>query len=105
MIEEFSIGNSVVCDDCSKDYTHSTEQGGILFESKGICPVCAPKWLRAAKAYHEEHFVRGRAKEGEEFRAFIMRIRGGNNTVRVSGSDDFVKQMVVIIKGVNREAK
>lgn len=100
--EELDIGNTVICDDCGGDYTHSTAKGGILVDRKGICPTCTPEWLRLLASYHEEDHIRARANEGEEFRAFILRIRGGNNTVRISGSPEAVKEMTAIVKGANK---
>ena len=85
---EFDIGNNVRCDDCNKDYTNDADaKGGILFGSKAYCPLCSPDLLRGVSQYGEERYIRGRAHEGETFRDFVIRIRGGNNKVRISGGD------------------
>jgi len=42
-------------------------------------------------AYGEEAYIRDRAAPGETFRAFVLRIRGGNNTVTITTGDDFTK--------------
>ncbi len=85
---EFDIGNLVICDLCDKDYTLSDELGGFLFESKGVCPECAPRFLAGIKKHGEEKFIRASAQPWEPFRTFILRMRDGNNKVRISGPDD-----------------
>ena len=52
-------GREVVCDLCNKDWTESTVSGGFLFESKGVCPDCAPGFLAEVKKFREEKFIRG----------------------------------------------
>jgi hypothetical protein len=64
-------GNRVVCDDCNEDYTDSQETGGILFQSKAICPKCAPKWESTAKGYGEERFIKARCPEGKAFADWV----------------------------------
>jgi hypothetical protein len=83
-ITEYDIGDTVVCDLCNEDFTSSTETGGFLFSSKGVCPHCAPKFEESARKYREEKYIRNRARKGETFKDFILRIRGGNNTVRIT---------------------
>ena len=83
---EFDIGNLVLCDLCDKDYTLSDAAGRFVFESKGVCPACAPDFMAKIKEYGEERFIRGEAREGELFRDFILRMRGGNNKVTISGA-------------------
>lgn len=84
---EMDIGNTVKCDACNEDYTDSDAQGGMLFVSKAICPKCTPRWVNDAKAYGESHHIRAEAAPWESFRDFVLRIRGGNNKVRVAGND------------------
>ena len=96
---EFDIGNLVLCDLCDKDYTFSDAVGGFLFQSKGVCPDSAPRFLASVKKYHEEKFIRAKAQEGEPFREFILRMRDGNNTVTISGGDaDEVARMAADYK-------
>jgi len=78
------IGDIVVCDWCDKDFTGSKDPGGVLFQSKAICPWCTPKLERELAAYDELHFIRARAEKGEPFHAFIMRMRGGINIVSIT---------------------
>lgn len=83
LIEVIDLGDSVVCDDCSTDYEGSLACGGLLFQSRAICPLCAPKWEAAAIQYGEQRFIRGRCPPGVTFHAWVMGLRGGDNTVRV----------------------
>jgi hypothetical protein len=92
-VEVFDIGNSVVCEFCGQDYTNSDEKGGFIFESKGVCPRCAPSFMSKVIGYNEQSFIRGSALPGEQFRDFILRSRGGNNTVTITSGDDFLAMM------------
>lgn len=78
------IVDIVVCDLCNTDYTDSALKGGFLFGSKGVCPVCAPRFEGEVHACGEGRYIRGRAEPGETFKAFVLRIRAGNNTVSVT---------------------
>lgn len=77
------LGDGVWCDICSEDYTNSDRRGGFLFGSKGICPNCSIRMRASIKKYNEEHYIKAEASEGESFKDFIIRIRGGNNTVTI----------------------
>lgn len=83
-ITTIDIGNSVVCDSCNKDYTNSDAKGGILVLSKAICPECQDKWLKDLKRYGEEYCLKDAANAEETFRDFVLRLRGGNNTMSVT---------------------
>jgi len=78
------IGDTVLCDFCNEDFTNSDALGGLLFQSKGVCPTCEPEFMANVKKHGEERFIRDKPLEFESFRAFILRIRGGNNTVTVT---------------------
>lgn len=83
-VETYDIGNTVVCDICNEDFTNSEAKGGYLFGSKGVCPNCATgKWHQGVLKYQEQHFIRERARTGESFRDFVLRLRGGNNTITI----------------------
>lgn len=77
------IGDCVACDFCNADYTQSEEQGGVLFTSYAVCPVCAPSCELQIQALGEGAYVRARAEPGETFKAFVIRIRAGNSTVSI----------------------
>lgn len=68
-------GDYVCCDLCSKDFTHSNDRGGFLFMSKGICPDCAPRLEANASKYGELEYIVDRARPGETFRDFVLRVR------------------------------
>jgi hypothetical protein len=70
------IGDSVVCDLCSKDFTNRKDCGGFLFLSKGVCPDCAPKFEADGIKYGEQEYIRDRAEPQESFKDFVLRIRG-----------------------------
>jgi hypothetical protein len=87
-IERIDVGHTVVCDDCSKDFTASDEVGGLLFQSKAIGPCCAPVWEANARQYHEERFIRARCPVTTPFRIWVLGLRGGDNTVKIlTGAD------------------
>ncbi len=65
------MGDTVLCDSCSKDYTASTATGGLLFQSKAICPECLPKWDKAIAEEQEEHFIRARCPEDKAFASWV----------------------------------
>ena len=68
-------GNKVICDYCNKDYSNSDKEGGILFQSKAICPDCVSKALERIKGYGEEKFIRGYCPEGVSFKDWVLSIR------------------------------
>jgi len=74
-IIEIDPGPHVNCDFCNEEYMDSDECGGILFESKAVCPKCAPQCEMMAKKYKEERFIFDRAKPDEKFKDFVYRIR------------------------------
>jgi hypothetical protein len=65
------VGNRVICDDCDVEYSDAPDVGGLLFQSKAICPACAPKWEASAKRYGEEQYIRARCPEGKSFAAWV----------------------------------
>ena len=75
------IGDSVVCDYCNADFTNSDEVGGVLVGSYAVCPHCAPKALETAKKCHEP--VDAICPEGVRFKDWVLKIRGGDNTIRI----------------------
>ena len=90
-VEVHDLGNSVECDGCGTDYTHSDKQGGVLFGSQAYCPECAPHVEQKAIHYGEQKYIRGRCPEGMAFREWVLILRGGDNTIRVLTGDDAKK--------------
>lgn len=64
-------GNLVFCDDCGKDFTDSTESGGLMFGSKAVCPRCAPKWDANAVKFGEQSHIHGRCPAGKSFADWV----------------------------------
>lgn len=77
------IGNTVICDICNKDWTGKPESGGILLQSKAVCPDCTPGMLKSLKQYNEEHFIKDRCPKDTSFAKWCLQLRGGDNTITV----------------------
>ncbi len=92
------IGESVVCDFCDADYSKRDESGGLLFQSKAACPVCAPGIEASAKKYGEERFIKSRCPAGISFREWVLSLRNGNNSVRTLTFNN-AEEMVAYLKG------
>lgn len=72
------LGDGVICDWCGDDYTESEAMGGITFGSKALCPKCAIKCEKDAKAFGEEHFIKHRCPPGKTFAEWVQKdLRGG----------------------------
>jgi hypothetical protein len=69
----------VVCDLCGDDYSMSDEAGGIIIETYSICPRCTPRAQDGARRFGRPEPVRARAMPGEPFRAFVERMRDGDD--------------------------
>lgn len=83
LTQVIDVGDSVCCDYCGDEYIGKPDQGGLLFQSKAVCPQCAPKLEADAKLYGEESFIRARCPAGMSFHAWVMSLRGGDNTIKV----------------------
>lgn len=79
--ERVPVGEIVVCDFCNADFTASDESGGFVFQSKAVCPRCAPEMLPKIEAYHEDHLIRARCPEGTSFADFVREFRGPNAAI------------------------
>lgn len=89
--KQYDMTNYIVCDICSGDHSLASAAGGFLFCSKGVCPACAPKFEQSVLAYGEEHMILDRARAGETFREFIIRVRDGHNTATVTGDQNLIE--------------
>lgn len=87
-INTIEMGDRVICDQCGEEWTGRPESGGILFGSKAVCPSCTPELERAIARDHEEQHVRARYPAGVPFATWVLRLRGGDNTIRVLSGDD-----------------
>jgi len=75
------VGRLVVCDSCSEDFTDSPLQGGLIFQSKAICPTCAPTWEQRIQEFGEERLIRMRCRSGQTFGDFVRAYRGPNAAI------------------------
>lgn len=82
MEEIIDIGDTVVCDFCNKDYTDSDESGGVLIGSYAVCPNCAPDAVQSAEKHGEP--VDAVCPANKSFKEWVLEMRGGNNTIRIS---------------------
>lgn len=78
------VGDTVVCDFCDADFTSSAESGGFIFGSKGVCPRCTPKMMRAIVKYGEGYLIRAMCPEGESFADFIRAYRGPDAGITIT---------------------
>jgi hypothetical protein len=81
---EYDIGRMVLCDLCSKDFTDLPACGGFIFQSKGVCPECAPRFLALAEQHDETRYIRATCPDGQSFSDFCRAYRGANNIIRVT---------------------
>jgi len=81
--QPIDVGNIVVCDVCDGDYTDSEECGGVLFGTYSYCPKCERELMPRICGTSEQANIRGKARPGESFKNFVMRIRDGNNTIQI----------------------
>lgn len=70
-IYEEHLGDVVYCDLCGRDYTFSKETGGLFFESKAICPVCAPEIEIACERYGEQGYIKDRCPSDKSFADWV----------------------------------
>jgi hypothetical protein len=60
-----------------------TVEAEDMFQSKAICPECEPKWRKGIAKYGEEHLIRGYCPQFMTFHAWVMQLRGGDNSIKV----------------------
>jgi len=91
LVYEADLGDSVVCDECSEDYTNSEESGGFIFGSHGVCPKCADRLLKSIKKYNEEEHIKSYCPRGMSFKQFILNYRGTGegNKIKMYEGDVF----------------
>lgn len=101
--ETFDIGHVVLCDMCDREYTTSSEVGGITFGSKAVCPKCAPGVLADAAKFEETHHLGPRALPGETFRDFVYRLRGVTGSGKITITT--VETPEELLEVLNRDAE
>lgn len=75
LIYEADLGESVICDECSADYTNSDESGGFIFGGHGVCPKCADRMLESIRKHNEEEHIKAYCPKGKSFKQFILDYR------------------------------
>lgn len=94
VLEVHDVGAQVNCDLCNESFTiHDMRTGGILVQSKAVCPECAPKYEADLKKYGETHLIRGRCPTGMPFHVWVMGLRQGDNKVVVTSYDNIEEFM------------
>lgn len=77
------VSRTVMCDLCNVEYFDSDEKGGFVFANKGVCPRCAPEFMKTILLFGEEKFIEAECPSGKTFSSFIVEFRGGNNTAKI----------------------
>lgn len=80
--DTIDVGLSVVCDLCGEDFTNRDDVGGFLLGSNAVCPKCAPTVRADLVKYNELRFVKRSCPDGVPFREWVLRLRGGDNTIK-----------------------
>lgn len=70
---EVAVTDDVLCDLCNGDYTTSDVSGGYLFDSKAVCPSCAPKFEENAIKYKEQDHITKRCPSDMSFGDWVRR--------------------------------
>lgn len=73
VIEAPDPGPVVICDLCNADYTERADTGGILVQSKAVCPACAPGYEAKLREYDEMRYLRARCPAGMSFADWVRR--------------------------------
>lgn len=82
--EKIPVGRDVICDICDLDWTDRPESGGFLFESKAVCPDCAPGFMASVIKYNEQRFIHGECPKGQSYADWVRELRGPDAFIRVT---------------------
>jgi len=80
--------DTVICDQCGKDYTNSDMRGGFIFGSHAYCPVCAKESIERIKSYGEEGYIKAYCPDNMSFKDFVVNYRGDNNKIKLITPDE-----------------
>lgn len=78
------VGRLVACDYCEADFTDSDRSGGFIFESKAVCPKCAPAFLESVKKFNELRFIRATCPSNQSFADFVREWRGPDANIHIT---------------------
>lgn len=73
-VKVIDICDSVICDTCGEDKSDCPASGGILFQSKAVCPECAVAFEASAKRHNEMHFIRARCPSDMSFAHWVRNV-------------------------------
>lgn len=82
------LGETVMCDICSKDYTDSDKSGGFLFDSYAYCPKCAGERLSEIRRNGELGHIKAICPKDQSFKDFVLDIRDEDNTITIASYDN-----------------
>ena len=81
------LGRKVICDYCDHDYTESTLPGGLIFESKAVCPRCEPRIRASIRHYNEKRHIKAENSLMVPFAQFVREFRGPDASIIVRTFD------------------
>lgn len=82
-ILEMDIGNRVVCDLCNTDFSSRDDTGGLLLQSKAVCPLCSVEVKKSCLKYGEMEFIKAYCPKEMSFRDWILSYRSDNIIRRI----------------------
>lgn len=88
-IERIEIGDTVICDICGKDWTTETQTGGMLVQSKAVCPNCSPLYRRDLIKYEEQYLIRAICQPESSFADWVRSLRGPNAAIEIRTGEHF----------------
>ncbi len=88
-IERIEIGDMVLCDLCNADWTNESQTGGMLVQSKAVCPACAPRYRADLVRYDEQHLIHAACPPWQSFADWCRELRGPNAAIEIRTGDDF----------------
>ena len=74
-IHIIDMSDEVLCDLCNKSYKGLPDRGGIIFESKAICPDCTPDIMESIEEHNEQKFIRATCPDNVTFYSFVINYR------------------------------
>ena len=78
------VGRTILCDLCDTDLTDDPRGGGYLFDSYGVGPCCAERFLVTIRGYGEEDHIRAYCPEGVSHADWIRGLRGPDAAITVT---------------------
>lgn len=81
--ERIPVGDIVVCDFCNEDFTDYAWEGGMIFESKAVCPPCTDRMMPDIIKFHEQRHIKAMCPDGTTFADFVRKYRGPDAAIRI----------------------